>query len=297
MWKGSGNVSKYSIIMTQGLFAHKDALSFPYEERAVQFGDGVYEVIRVYEGRPYLMKEHIDRLYRSLDAVRIHLSIDKDALTQLLSRLLEKNNMIEDGQIYLQVSRGSAKRSHVFPETTEPNIFAYVEKNPRHLDKLENGVHTITLPDERWNNCHIKSLNLLPNVIAKQTALENNCYEAILHRDNIVTECGSSNIYLVKNGNIYTHPTTNHILKGCVRMAVERFTKDLDIPFIEEAFTLNDIQDADEMFLTSSTSEVLPVVQVDSHKVADGEPGPITRQIQNAYYADAQIEGTKQVTT
>ena len=296
VWKGSGVMSKYPIILSQESFAHKDALLFPYEERGIQFGDGVYEVIRVYEGNPYLMEEHIDRLYRSLAAIRIQINLDKTTLTQLLHDLIERNNMSVDGLIYLQVTRGSAVRTHVFPNDVEPNLFAYVESQPRHFDKLENGVQTITLPDERWANCYIKSLNLLPNVLAKQTAAENNCYEAILHRDGIVTECGSSNIYLVKDGNIYTHPTTNRILNGCVRMAIKRFADQLHIPFIEEAFSLDDINQADEMFLTSSMSEVLPVTQVDKQQIADGKPGSITRQLQEAYYEDAKIESTKQAT-
>ena len=288
-------MSKHPIILTQGSFAHKDALLFPYEERGIQFGDGVYEVIRIYEGNPYLMEEHIDRLYRSLAAIRIQINLDKATLTQLLLDLIKRNNMSVDGLIYLQVTRGSAVRTHTFPDDVEPNLFAYVESQPRHLDKLENGVHTITLPDERWANCYIKSLNLLPNVLAKQTAAENNCYESILHRDGTVTECGSSNIYLVKDGNIHTHPTTNHILNGCVRMATKRFADNLQIPFIEEAFSLDDIKGADEIFLTSSMSEVLPVTQVDGNKVANGEPGLITRQLQEAYYQDAKIEGSKQI--
>jgi len=282
--------------MTQGSFAHKDALLFPYEERGLQFGDGVYEVIRIYKGKPYLMTEHIERLYRSLEAIRITIKQDQNTLTALLETLLEKNTMKEDGLIYLQVTRGSVARNHVFPKNVEPNILAYVEDKSRPFDNLRNGVHTITLPDERWSNCYIKSLNLLPNILAKQTAAENNCYEAILHRDGIVTECGSSNIYLVKDGSIYTHPTTKGILNGCVRMAISRFTQNLDIPFIEEAFSIDDITEADEMFLTSSMSEVLPVVQVDGVKVADGQPGPITRQLQEAYNADAKLVTNQRVT-
>lgn len=290
-------MSNYSIIMTQGSFAHKDSLLVPYEERAVQFGDGVYEVIRVYDGKPYLLEEHIERLYRSLDAIRIKLNIDYPTLIKLLQDLLEKNNMSSDGNIYLQVSRGSAPRAHVFPENTEPNIFAYVYDQTRHLEKLVNGVHAISLPDERWANCHIKSLNLLPNILAKQTAQENSCYEAILQVDGKVTEGSSSNIYLVKDGNIYTHPATKSILHGCVRMAVERFSHQLNIPFNEEAFTIEDISSADELFLTSSTSEVIPIVKVDNHAVADGKVGEITKKLQEAYNIDAGIEHREQVTS
>src|SRR5690625_4384976 len=198
--------------------------------------------------------------------------------------------MKEDGLIYLQVTRGSVARNHVFPKNVEPNILAYVEDKSRPFDNLRNGVHTITLPDERWQNCYIKSLNLLPNVLAKQTAAEKGCYEAILHLDGVVTECGSSNVFLVKDGKIYTHPATDRILKGCVRMAVERFAKELNIPFIEEPFTLDDIVDADEMFLTSSMSEIMPVLKVDDVIIQDGKPGPITKKLQTLYMQDAKIE-------
>src|SRR5690625_3511456 len=196
----------------------------------------------------------------------------------------------------MQVTRGMAERNHPFPKYATPNLYAYIKKRKRPLTLLKKGTKAITLPDERWSNCYIKSLNLLPNILAKQTDAENNCYEAILHRDGIVTECGSSNIYLVKDGSIYTHPTTKGILNGCVRMAIARFTQNLDIPFIEEAFSIDDITEADEMFLTSSMSEVLPVVQVDGVKVADGQPGPITRQLQEAYNADAKLVTNQRVT-
>ena len=134
-----------------------------------------------------------------------------------------------------------------------------------------------------------KSLNLLPKVLAKQAAREKDCFESILHIDGVVTEGSSANIYLVKDGKIYTHPATERILKGCVRMLVERLAKDLNIPFVEEAFTLEDIQTADEMFLSSSTSEVMPIIEVDGEQIADGKPGAITRQLQKAYEKDAQI--------
>lgn len=282
-------MSTYSIILSQDKFIHKDSLSFPYEERAIQFGDGVYEVIRIYEGKPYLFTPHIDRLYRSLDAIKINLPIAKEKLTKLLEELVTRNDVTENSFIYLQVSRGSGTRIHTFSENMEPNLYAYIQKQARPLDLLTNGAKVITLPDERWNNCYIKSLNLLPNVLVKQTAAEQGCYEGIQHLDGMVTECGSSNIYLVKDGKIFTHPATHRILNGCVRMAVERFCKNLEIPFIEEAFTLEDIEHADEMFLTSSNSEVMPVVEVDGKTIADGKPGAISKQLQAAYEADAGI--------
>ncbi|MBO1005351.1 D-amino-acid transaminase [Pseudogracilibacillus auburnensis] len=283
-------MSMYPIIMSQGKFTHKDSLTFPYEERGLQFGDGVYEVIRIYEGRLYLFNEHIDRLFRSLDAIQIKIQQSKEEIKSLLTELVARNNMEQDGLVYLQVSRGSATRIHTFPEDTVPNMYAYLENAARNLNGIENGVKTITLRDERWQNCYIKSLNLLPNVLAKQTAAGQGCYEAILHEDGLVTECGSSNVFLVKEGKVYTHPATNRILKGCVRMAVERFCNELDIPFIEEAFTVNDIHEADEMFLTSSMSEVLPIIQVDGKLIKDGKPGVISGKLQEAYEKDAQLK-------
>ncbi|GAB3060950.1 D-amino-acid transaminase [Virgibacillus ainsalahensis] len=282
-------MSVYPIIMSQTKFTHRDNLKYPYEERGLQFGDGIYEVIRIYNGNYYLLNEHVDRLFRSAEAIKIKLTSTKEQITDLLLELLEKNQMNTDGKVYLQVTRGSAPRDHVFPEDIEPNVYAYVQDLPRNAGNLKNGVSTITQRDVRWQNCYIKSLNLLPNVLAKQEAKENGCYEAILHRDGFVTECSSSNVYMVKDGKIYTHPATNNILHGCVRMRVEKFAKDLNIPFIEDGFSVEDISMADEIFLSSSTSEIMPIITVDNNQINEGKPGNITRQLQEAYNEDANL--------
>ncbi|GAB3798690.1 D-amino-acid transaminase [Virgibacillus kimchii] len=287
-------MSVYPIIMNQTKFTHRDSLKYPYEERALQFGDGVYEVIRIYQGEYHLLKEHVDRLFRSAEAVKIKLDVSHEKLTDLLLKLLQKNEMTTDGKMYLQVSRGSAPRDHVFPgEDVTANMYAYIEDFPRNVELLRNGVSTITHRDVRWEYCYIKSLNLLPNVLAKQEAKEQGGYEAILHKDGLVTECSSSNVYMVKDGEIYTHPATNNILHGCVRMRVEDFSKELNIPFKEEAFQVEDIQLADELFLTSSTSEIMPIVKVDNTEIKDGKPGTITRQLQEAFEKDANITENK----
>lgn len=286
-------MSLYPIILSQSTFKHKDSLKYPFEERGLQFGDGIYEVIRIYHGNYYLFQEHVDRLYRSAEAIKLNIPFEKEELSRLLLELIKRNKMTNDGKLYLQVTRGSAPRDHVFPKGVTANLYAYIEDLPRNLEALENGVKTISIRDSRWENCYIKSLNLLPNVLAKQEASEQGCYEAVLHKDGVVTECSSSNIYLVKDGKIYTHPATKNILHGCVRMAVEKFAKDLNIPFIEESFTLDDIPSADEMFLSSSTSEITPVIQVDDIVIADGKPGEITEKLQEAYVKDAKIQETK----
>ncbi|WP_404451598.1 D-amino-acid transaminase [Virgibacillus necropolis] len=282
-------MSVYPIILSQTKFTHRDTLNYPFEERAMQFGDGVYEVVRIYNGNYYLINEHIDRLFRSAEAVKITLPFSKEELSNLLKNLLIKNSVTTDAKLYLQVSRGSAPRDHVFPIDTEANVYGYIQDQVRNVTGLQNGVKTITQRDIRWEYCSIKSLNLLPNVLAKQTASEHGAYEAILHKDGVVTECSSSNVYLVKDGMIHTYPTTKRILHGCVRMRIEKFVKDLDISFNEDGFSVEDIAIADEMFLTSSTSEVLPIVTVDDTEIGNGEPGPITRKLQSAYEKDANI--------
>lgn len=282
-------MSIYPIMMSQTNFIHRDSLHYPFEERGSQFGDGVYEVIRVYNGNYYLLEEHVNRLFRSAEAIKIGLPFTKETLTDLLLTLVKKNSMTTDGKVYLQVTRGAAPRDHVFPENTHANIYAYVQDLPRKLENLENGVCTITQPDVRWENCYIKSLNLLPNVLAKQAAKEAGCYEAILHKDDLVTECSSSNVFMVKDNKIYTFPATKRILHGCVRMRVKQFAADLNLLFIEEGFTTEDILLADELFLSSTTSEIMPIIQVDGQQIGDGKPGKITKQLQQAYEADASI--------
>lgn len=289
-------MAAYSIVLSQKEFLNRDHLTYPFEERGLQFGDGVYEVIRIYKGSYYLLKEHVDRLFRSAEAIKLSLPFTHEEVTQLLLELLEKNDMKNDGKVYLQATRGSVKRDHHFPANTEANFYAYVEDLPRNTEAFNNGVKTLTTRDIRWENCYIKSLNLLPNVMAKQEAKEKGCFEAILHIDGLVTECSSSNIYLVKNEKVYTFPATKRILHGCVRMRVEEFAKNLEIPFVEEAFTVEDIATADELFLSSSTTEVMPIVEVDGQKIGDGTPGPITKKLHAAYEEDAHIAQDDRVT-
>ncbi|MEN1968590.1 D-amino-acid transaminase [Lentibacillus sp. N15] len=282
-------MTNYPVVLSQTKFVHRDTLHYPFEERGLQFGDGVYEVIRVYNGTYYLLDEHVNRLFRSAAAVKIILPFTKVELTDLLHTLLLKNDVKTDTKVYLQASRGSAPRVHTFPTGVDANVYAYVSKQPRNLDNLKNGVKAITQRDVRWENCYIKSLNLLPNVLAKQEAQEQGCYEAILHKDGTVTECSSSNVYLVKDGTIMTHPATNQILHGCVRIRVEQFAEKLGIPFNETAFSVDDIANADELFLSSSTSEIMPIITVDHQPIANGKPGNITKQLQIAYKQDANI--------
>ncbi len=278
----------YSQVLSQTNFVNEDELMYPFQERGLQFGDGIYEVIRVYHGHFYLITEHIDRLFRSAEAVKLTLPFTKEQLFQLLGDLLKVNQIKGDAKVYLQATRGSALRDHVFPDV-DANFYAYAQGLSRPIQKLTNGVAAITQPDVRWQNCYIKSLNLLPNVLAKQEAKEQGAFEAILHRDETVTECSSSNVYLVKDGEIRTHPETNNILHGCVRSRVKVLARQLDIPLLEKAFSTDDLQQADEVFLSSSTAEIMPIVKIDGNKVHSGEPGTVTKKLQKAYEEDAGL--------
>ncbi|KHE67097.1 D-amino-acid transaminase [Halobacillus sp. BBL2006] len=285
----------YDHVLTENDFVHQNDLRYPFEERGLQFGDGIYEVIRVYGGSYYLIDEHVERLYRSAEAVKIEVPYKKEQMYDQLDELLNKNKITGDAKVYLQITRGSAPRDHAFPTNTDANLYAYVKDLPRATDKMLEGVETITQHDVRWDWCYIKSLNLLPNVLAKQAAAEKGCYEAVLHKDGEVTECSSSNVYLVKDEKVYTHPAKKNILHGCVRIRIEEFCKQEGIPFIEESFCLEDFQYADEVFLTSSTSEVMPILKVDELTIGEGKPGGITRKLQELYEEDAGIPADQSI--
>jgi D-alanine transaminase len=270
-------------VLTEKQFLPRYEVTYPMEERGLQFGDGVYEVARIYKGTYFLLEEHIDRLYRSAAAIRLSVPFEKDELMEKLELLREINNVKEDAILYLQVTRGSFPRNHAFPTENRPNLYAYIREMPRKTEEIEQGVRTILTKDVRWQYCYIKSLNLLPNVLAKQEALERQAFEAIFHRDGIITEGSSSNIFLVKDGNVYTHPATERILNGIVRMKVKQFCGELGISFVEEAFSIHDIAEADEMFLTSTTSSIIPIIQVEEQAVGNGKPGEVTRKLQAAY--------------
>lgn len=284
-----------TVIFYNGTFMDttKTDATFPIEERGFQFGDGIYEVIRLYEGVFYTLKEHMDRLYRSLNEVRITIPWTQAELTALLEELVQKNAFTNDGQVYLQITRGSAPRNHVFPEQVTPNVVAYVKEAARPMTTMKQGVTAFLADDIRWLRCDIKSLNLLPAVLAKQAAKEQGGYEAIFHRNGVVTECSSSNVYLVKDGTIYTHPATNLILNGITRQRVVAICEANQLPLVEKAFSVEEIAQADELFLTSTTSEVTPIISVDGKAIGDGNVGSLTKSLQALYEEDANIAERK----
>lgn len=254
------------------------------EDRGHQFGDGVYEVTKVYNGKAFALKPHLDRLYVSLRALKIPATYTPEELAEFHERLIAESG-IREGYIYLQITRGTAARVHHFPEQVTPRLTMTIRPHAEDGGPLwQNGVKVVLLPDERWLRCNIKSLNLLGNVLAKQQAKEMGCYEAVLVRDGLVTEGASSNFFLVKDEVLWTHPATNLILKGITRsIIVERLAPELGIPVLEKAFTPEFIDTAAEAFITSTGAEIMPVTKIRGKKIGDGSVGAITQQLQAAY--------------
>ncbi|WP_181186235.1 D-amino-acid transaminase [Alkalicoccus urumqiensis] len=256
-----------------GSFIDPDTAVIPIQERGHQFGDGIYEVIRVYSGMPFAMEDHLDRLEKSAAAVRLTLPMPREELEALLLEALERSGG-EEAEIYLQITRGIHPRNHAFPKEDRPALSIIV--SPARVlpeEEQENGIRVITTEDKRWTQCWIKSLNLLPNVLAKQEAVEQGAREALLIRDGIVTEGSSTNVFLLRSGTLYTHPATEGILHGITRDRIIRAAAEADIPVVEETFTTDALFDAEEVFITSTTLEAAPVCEINGRTTGSSFPG------------------------
>lgn len=268
------------MILFQNRFMERKDAVVDIEDRGYQFGDGVYEVIRVYDGLLFGFQEHLDRLERSTAEVRIDLPMAMEELKQKLSELVEKNGL-KNGIIYLQITRGAAPRTHHFPQQQPASVLtAYTKELERPLKQINNGIHTVLKEDIRWLRCDIKSLNLLANVLAKQEAKEQACTEAIFHRGETVTEGSSSNVLIINGNELRTHPANNLILNGITRKKVFEIARERGVSVNEQAFTVDELLTADEAFITSTTAEITPIVKVGETQIGDGQPGPVTRKLQ-----------------
>ncbi len=273
------------IAYVNGRYVPHHAAQVHVEDRGYQFADGVYEVIAVADGR--LMDEglHLDRLERSLSEIRLAAPMSRRALGTVLRETVRRNR-VRRGIVYLQVSRGVARRDHPFPgQPSRPSVVATARSIARSApDANPDGVRVITLPDVRWARCDIKSIGLLANVLAKQTAVETGAYEAWQVDDaGAVTEGTSTNAWIVDgNARLVTRPLANEILSGVTRRVVLELARAEAIELEERPFTVAEAKAAPEAFLTSTTSFVLPVVAIDGSKIGTGEPGPVTRRLQSA---------------
>ncbi|OZM56188.1 D-amino-acid transaminase [Lottiidibacillus patelloidae] len=253
------------------------------EDRGYLFGDGVYEVVRIYNGKPFMLEEHLERLKNSAEALHIPMPYSDEEFKQYIAEGLNRLNE-SNVDIYMQITRGSAPRNHVFDKDIQPVTAMIFRKSKKIADDIrENGGSVLLREDQRWANCYIKSLNLLPNILAKNEAAEKGCYEAIFYKDNVVTEGSASNIFVVKNNELYTTPLHKGILPGITRIAVLKVAKELNIIIHEEFFTPHFLKEADECFVTSTTSEVLPITIVEGEKISNGKVGELTKNIYEGF--------------
>ncbi|WP_060681734.1 D-amino-acid transaminase [Virgibacillus halodenitrificans] len=253
--------------------------SIDIEDRGYQFGDGIYEVIGVYDGKPFLLEEHLLRLKRSAKEVHLQLPEKIEKIKGNLEKLVQVNELVE-GIIYLQISRGTAARWHEFPSPeVSPVMVAYTRAEQRMSNVEDEGAIATLTEDIRWLRCDIKTLNLLPNVLAKQKAVEQNAIEAILHRGETVTEASASNVFMVRNEEVYTHPANNFILNGITRQQVLQLCNKLGIPVNEKPFNIKEMLQAEEVFITATKLDIVPILKVDQHTIASGNPGNITKKI------------------
>ena len=271
-------------IYLNGTFLPYDEACLSVEDRGFLFADGIYEVIAFQRGWAFRMADHLERLERSAAAIRLPLPRPLEDLEAAASALIARNGLEADEAIvYLQVTRGPARREHAFPPRPEPTVLMLARRvQPLDRAKREQGVAVITVPDTRWHWCHVKAIGLLPNVLAKQQALEAGAHEAVFVRDGRVTEASAANLFAVFNGVLWTHPADQWILPGITRKVVLELAARLEVPVREEAFSVEHLAEATELFLTGTTIRVLPVVTVDGRPVGSGRPGPITRRLEEA---------------
>ncbi|HUH86530.1 MAG TPA: D-amino acid aminotransferase [Pusillimonas sp.] len=252
-------------------------------DRGFIFGDGIYEVVPFYKGKPFRMDEHLGRLERSLASIGIDPGFSRDDWRALVTEMAARTAHAYF-TIYLQVTRGPAKRDHAFPEAPTPTVFCMASPfTPPSAQQREQGLTAISVPDVRWLRCEIKSISLLGNVLAKQQAVEAGVDEVVQFRDGFLTEGASCNVWVVRNGVLLAPPLNNLILEGVRYRFLEQLAAQKGIAFEARKISQDEVAQADEIMLSSATKEVLPVVQYNGRPVGSGKPGPIYAALRSAY--------------
>jgi len=280
-----------ALVYLNGAFLRLGDAKVSVLDRGFLFGDGVYEVVPVYGGKPFRMAEHIARLLRSLAAIRIPIQRTQEQWQALLLEVLQRSTLA-DCTLYLQVTRGAARRDHRFPATATPTVFCMASpRTPPTREARDTGLRAVCMPDQRWLLCQIKSVSLLGNVLAKQYAVDHGVDEVIQFRGEDLTEGSSCNIWLVRDGQLLAPRRDHHILEGVRYGLLVQLAQAANIPFHEQTISRSEVTQADELLLSSATTEVLPIVQLDGRPVGTGAPGPVYRQLRAAYdHAIAQLQ-------
>ncbi|MFL5598621.1 MAG: aminotransferase class IV [Gemmatimonadaceae bacterium] len=277
-------MNKKDTVYLNGQFLPRAEARVSVEDRAFVFGDGVYEVLRSINGRLFAARFHNDRLRRSLEGIQISLRGDDSPERFVeIGRQLLRDNGLQSGEatLYVQVSRGAATRAHAFPpQEVQPTIYISVAQFTPYSGLAQSGASAISHPDLRWGRCDLKTLNLLPNVLAAETAKQRGAFEAMLIRDGIVTEGAKTNFFGVVNGALRTHPCDTHILPGITRSVLRDLAREVGVALDETPIEVDEIPRLTELFLTGTTTDVMPIVRLDDMPVGKGKPGELTRKLQ-----------------
>ncbi len=277
------------IVYLNGEFLPLAEARVPVTDRGFLFADGVYEVIPVYNQQPFRLKEHLKRMQISLEGIQLVYKLEPQQWEKIFAELITANLALngENQFIYFQITRGAPEdRAHPFPTNTAPTIFAQASAFKQlSLDELNQGMHAITAPDIRWQNCHIKSIALLANVMLFQQAKNVSAHETILLRDGKVIEGATSNVFIVKSGILKTPPLSNLLLAGITREFVLELAKKYHIPMEETNISEAELRAADEVWITSSTKEIYPIVKLDNKPIGGSKPGPVWEKMIR-YYRD-----------
>ena len=273
-----------SICYVNGSYEEKNSAMISIQDRGFNFSDGVYEVMSFFGNQVINFDKHVKRLAKSLEGLRIQKPLTNYKSLELILKKLIKLNKLDKGFVYLQITRGSSSRNHIFPKLSKPNIviFTFTAKLDKKL--IQSGVKVRLTEDLRWKRCDIKSISLLPNVLEKQNAFEEGMYESWQKRNNVITEGSTSNAFIVnRDGFIQTHPANNFILGGVTRDTLIEIAKKNKIKVIEKAFSLSDLFSSKEAFLTSTTAKILPVVKINEKNIGNGKPGQMTQVLIKMY--------------
>lgn len=273
------------LVYLNGALTPLSEARIPVLDRGFIFGDGVYEVIPIYRRKMFRPEQHMARLFRSLAAIGIPNPHNKEQWMALIGQVMAAYPA-DDQMVYLQVTRGVAKRAHAFPKEITPTVFIMTSPLVLPSDAVRaKGVACVSMEDLRWLHCEIKSISLLGNVLAAQNAAEHEAAESIQFRNGFLTEGSSSNVWIVKHGKLMAPPKDNLILEGIRYGLIEELCESGGIPLESRRITRDEVFAADEVLLSSATKEVLPVVSIDGKTIGNGQPGPVYQQLYKAYQA------------
>jgi D-alanine transaminase len=271
------------MVFLNGKFLPIEEAKIPVLDRGFIFGDGVYELVPVYSRVPFRLDEHLSRLERSLSETRIRNPYSRAQWREIIFKLID-GQPFDDQGVYFQVTRGVAKRDHAFPKNVEPTVFMMSNPlvNPP-KEQVEKGGSAVSAKDHRWLRCDIKSISLIGNCLLRQLSAESGGAETILFRDGKLTEASASNVFIVKRGRIESPAKGNLILPGITYDVVMELARANGLPLEFREVTEAEVRDADEIWVTSSSKEVFPIVELDGRKVGDGRPGPVFHRMYQLY--------------